>query len=65
MTAPSNLIHLRYGVTYRAQAGRRIVLGQYLGMETLHGDRAILLRNGNSTESIDVGEVTSIYPVAA
>ena len=59
-----NLNHLRRGETYRATTRRGIAVGEYLGMETPHGDRAILLRNADGTESIELSDVTSIRPIA-
>ncbi len=72
MTAPQtsradvnwNLNHLRRGVTYRAKTQDGIVIGDYLGMETAHGDRAILLRHGAGTESIELCQVISMQPTA-
>ena len=70
MTAPQtlrthatwNFNHLRRGATYRVTTRKGIVLGEYLGMETPHGDRAILVRHGAITESIELCDVISIYP---
>ena len=64
-TATPNLNHLRRGATYRATTRATTVVGEYLGEEAPHGDRAILLRHGAGTTSIEVGSVTSIYPEAA
>ena len=52
--------HLRYGQTYRASTRHGIAIGEYLGMETPHGDWALLLRHSNGTESIPLPDVTSI-----
>lgn len=64
-TATPNMNHLRRGATYRATTSAATVVGEYLGEEASHGDRAILLRHGGGTASIEVGSVTSIYPAAA
>jgi hypothetical protein len=65
MTAPQNLNQLRRGAIYRATTRVGIAIGEYLGMEAPHGDRAILLRHGYGTESIALSEVTSIRPLLA
>lgn len=67
MTAPTtcNFNHLRRGATYRATTRDGTAVGEYLGMEAPHGDRAILLRHGTGTDSIALSDVTSILPVAA
>jgi len=56
---------LRRGSTYRAVTTRGIAVGEYLGMESLHGDHAILLRNPAGTESIVVCDVTALESAAA
>ena len=61
----STLNDLRRGTTYRATTRDRIAVGEYLGMEAPHGDRAILLRHPTGTESIELCDVTSIRPAAA
>jgi hypothetical protein len=61
----STLNDLRRGTTYRATTRDRIAVGEYLGMEAPHGDRAILLRHRTGTESIELCDVTSIQPAAA
>lgn len=63
--ATANLNHLRRGMAYRATTRHGTTLGEYLGMETPHGQRAILLRNEAGTESITLTEVISIEPAAA
>lgn len=73
MTAPMtsrenanrNFNHLRRGMRYRATTRYGTTVGEYLGMEAFYGDRAILLRHGAGTESIDHRDVTSIDPAAA
>ena len=63
--ATHNFNHLRRGETYRAITRAGSAVGEYLGMETPHGERAILLRHGAGTESIAVRDITSIEPTAA
>lgn len=60
----ANLNQLRRGSTYRARTQRGRVTGEYLGMEMLYGDIAILLRNDNGTASIPVDSVRSIKHAA-
>lgn len=68
MTAPHtsrdnispSINHLRRGTTYRAKTSHGIILGEYLGIESSHGVRAILLRHGTGTASIPLNDVTSI-----
>ncbi len=64
-SAPWNLNSLRRGTNYRATTSGGSAAGQYLGMETPHGDRSILLRNSKGTASIALSDITSIYPTAA
>ncbi len=54
------LNHLRRGATYRVTTQRRSTAGEYLGMESPHGDRAILLRHSKGTDSIPLLHVTSV-----
>ena len=63
-SASSNVHHLRRGAEYRATTHNLIAIGEYLGMETPHGDRAILIRNSAGTESIALEELTSIQRIA-
>ena len=63
--APQNMNHLRRGVHYHATTAYGCTSGEYLGMESLFGDRAILLRHRTGTASITVGDVESILPIAA
>ena len=69
MPAPHNanldFNHLRRGAIYRAVTANGIAVGEYLGMEALYGDRAILLRNATGTESIYRHEVVAIESIAA
>ena len=63
MTAPTALQdfnHLRRGLTYLATTCCSRSVGEYLGMETTYGDRAILLRSTTGIESISLGRVTSV-----
>jgi len=57
--------HLERGETYRAITHAETTVGEYLGIETLHGTWAILLRHGTGTDSIPLSCVTSILPLAA
>ena len=63
--AHHNLNHLRRGITYLATTTRGTTVGEYLGMETSYGDKAILLRHGAGTESLTIDTVCSIRRVAA
>lgn len=63
--APWKLNQLLQGVTYLATTRHRMVVGEYLGMESPYGDRAILLRHTTGTTSISLAQVTSIQAVAA
>lgn len=65
MPAPTNdkgpaLNHLRHGRTYRATTARSAMMGEYLGMETPHGDWAILLRSGGVTASIPLDQLVTV-----
>ena len=62
--APDGLNGLRRGHTYFAETRYRTARGEYLGIETPHGDRAILLRHIRGTASIRVDDLTSIRPAA-
>lgn len=64
-SAPPKLNQLHRGATYQATTRRRTVVGEYLGMASPYGARAILLRHASGTESIMLDFVTSIRPVAA
>jgi len=63
--ATRDLNHLRRGTTYRATTPDGAATGEYLGMETSHGDRAILLRRRSGTTAVELATVTSIRPIAA
>jgi hypothetical protein len=68
MTAPTtsdtdanwHLNQLERGATYRATTRYRSAIGEYLGLETLYGHRAILLRHRTGTESIELRDITSL-----
>jgi len=63
--ASAKFNHLRRGGIYRATTSGGTSVGEYLGMEALYGDRAILLRHASGTESIYQRDVVSIVPAAA
>ena len=72
MTAPdttrlcvTHINQLRTGATYRATTRNGTATGEYLGMETPHGVRAILLQHPAGTHSIPLRDVTCIHPLAA
>ncbi len=56
----TNLNHLRRGGTYRATTASGTTLGEYLGMEALYGERAVMLRNTDGTTSIFRRDIVSI-----
>lgn len=60
----ANLKQLRRGATYTARTRTGCVTGEYLGMEMLYGDFAILLRHADATDSIHVNAVESIQLAA-
>ena len=60
-----NFNHLRRGSIYRATTVAGSAVGEYLGMEALYGDRAVLLRNATGTESIFRHDIVAIEPLAA
>jgi len=63
--ASTTINHLQRGTTYRATTRNGPAFGEYLGLEAPHGDRAILLRHATGTDSIPLGELTSIRSAAA
>lgn len=63
--APWNINQLQRGATYRATTRIGSSAGQFLGLETPHGDRSILLRSRTGTASISLSDITSICPTAA
>ena len=62
---PIGLNHLRRGTSYLAVTHGGAAAGEYLGMESGHGERAILLRGPVGTVSILLQTITSIRTVAA
>ena len=54
--------HLRYGQKYRAITRLGTATGEFLGVETPHGDWALLFRHSAGTESIPLADVHSITP---
>lgn len=56
---------LRRGATYRATTRLGTTTGEYLGMETPHGVRAMLLRHQAGTASIPFRTVTALCRAAA
>lgn len=65
MGARVNFNHLRRGVTYRAVTTAGTARGEYIGMEAMYGDRAVLLRNADGYESIYQRDIMTIESVAA
>ncbi len=63
--APMTINQMRRGGTYRATTRIGSAAGQFLGLETPHGDRSILLRGRTGTASISLSDITSICPTAA
>jgi hypothetical protein len=62
MTTTIDLNHLRLGSTYDAVTSRGLARGEYLGIETSHGEWAILLRNAGGTTSIGVADLSAVTP---
>ena len=62
--APANIHHLTRGARYRAITPTSDTTGEYIGMESPFGDRAILLRHASGTASIDLTDLTTIRRVA-
>jgi hypothetical protein len=58
--AKINFNHLRRGTTYRATTTSGAATGEYLGMEALFGDRAVLLRSTDGYESIYQHDIVAI-----
>lgn len=56
---------LQRGKVYKATTPTRIVVGEYLGIETPHGDLSMLIRHTSGTESIALCAVTSLRLGAA
>lgn len=63
--ANANLNHLVRGRIYRASTRYGTTIGEYLGMETPYGNRAILLRHRAGTVSIRRRDIESIQPTVA
>lgn len=55
-----DLNHLQRGTTYLATTSTGTIHGEYLGIETPHGDWSILLRGRFGVESISVDTLTSV-----
>jgi hypothetical protein len=60
MTMQKNLNHLRRGATYCATTPRGSSTGEYLGIETPHGEWAILIRTDGETTSIPMTDITEV-----
>ena len=56
---------LHRGGIYRAITASGTAIGEYLGIETPHGIKAILLRNNDGTTSLAIDDVTSVTRLAA
>lgn len=56
---------LRRGATYRVATRSGSTVGEFLGIETPHGEWAILIRHTAGTDSIPCSLVTSIESAAA
>ena len=73
MTAPHttrpnvtwDINHLKRGTTYLAATRTGFAVGEYVGIEAPHGDRAILLRHDDGTESIAFSDITVLLTAAA
>jgi len=59
------ITELRRGDVYCATTQRRTEVGEFLGVETTWGDRAILLRNGTGTSSVLLSRILSLTSAAA
>lgn len=55
-----NLNHLRRGGIYRAMTAGGVTVGEYLGIEAMYGEHAVLLRSNAGTRSIPRSELVSI-----
>ena len=64
-TRPWTINDLHRGGIYRATTSSGESIGEYLGLETAYGDRAMLLRNTDGTSSIYLDDVTSLQRLAA
>jgi len=62
--APICLNHLRRGRSYVATTDSgQTARGIYLGIETAHGDRAILLATPQSITSVGIRRLTDVDPL--
>ena len=57
---PLDFTQLRRGVTYRATTQAGTAVGEYLVLEALYGDRAVMLRHATGTESIFRRDILTI-----
>ncbi|NNC74469.1 MAG: hypothetical protein HKN93_03045 [Acidimicrobiia bacterium] len=64
-SSPWTINDLHRGGIYRATTSAGDSIGEYLGLETAYGDRAMLLRNNDGTSSIYLDDVTSLQRLAA
>ena len=64
MTTTIDLNHLRLGTTYDAVTSRGLARGEYLGIETGHGEWSILLRHAGGTTSIAVDDLSAVIAAA-
>ena len=55
-----DLNQLRTGNVYRARTSHGTIVGEYLGIETSHGDWSILLRHRAGTESLGLDGVLAV-----
>lgn len=62
--AATDLNLLQRGSTYQADTCHGTTTGEYLGMETPYGCRAILLRHRGGTDSVAVSHITAIHLAA-
>ncbi len=60
-----HLNDLSVGSTYRATTRRGATVGEYLGLESPHGDLAVILRHPAGDESIEVRHIEGLVPEAA
>lgn len=60
MEETPNLNHLRRGGLYRAITVEGTTLGEYLGMEAVYGERAVVLRNQTGITSLLRDQILSI-----
>ena len=65
IAANLTVTQLRLGGIYRAVTRNRTEIGEYLGLETSWGDRAILLRTAGGTSSVLVDRIERLVSAAA